>query len=224
MLRPVPGQLGYLPQCDWNARDHQYSQKRTGPVICEWRAIIRRTWHWRAHLGRVSQEVTSRFGHAEAAVIHLDGVAYRWTYSELWQRAVEAACSLIAHGVGKGTRVGLLMTNRLEFLSCFFGTALAGGVPTPISTFFTATELDEVLRISGCTVLLLEQNVLKKNFMEILAGLEPHITTASPPHFHLGPLSILAASGLRRRQYRPRRHRGMARFSRTRQRGGSRTR
>ena len=56
---------------------------------------------------------------------------------------------LAACGIGKGTRVGVLVTNRLEFLSCLFGTALAGGVATTISTFFTATELEEVLRVSG---------------------------------------------------------------------------
>ena len=38
------------------------------------------------------------------------------------------ARALKACGVGKGERVGLLMTNRLEFVSGLFGTALAGGV------------------------------------------------------------------------------------------------
>ena len=74
----------------------------------------------------------------------------------------------IAHGLGNGSRVGILMTNRLEFLSSLFGTALAGGVATTISTFFKASELDEVLRASGCCVLLFERKVLKHDFAATL--------------------------------------------------------
>src|SRR5262249_28755869 len=106
--------------------------------------------------------------------------AERWSYDDLWARSVEVARALIACGVVKGTRVGVLMTNRLEFLSGVFGTALAGGVATTISTFFTASELDEVLRISGCSVLLFEREVLKKDFMAILTELEPGIASVQP--------------------------------------------
>ena len=60
-----------------------------------------------------------------------------WTYAELWDRANAVARALIACGVGKGTRVGVLMTNRPEFLSAVFGTGLAGGVSVALSTFST---------------------------------------------------------------------------------------
>ena len=131
-------------------------------------------------LGAYLRELTSQYGPSEAAVIHFDNHAESWTYSELWQRSLEVARALVACDVGKGTRVGLLMTNRLEFLSCLFGTTLAGGVATTISTFFTAPELDEVLKASCCSVLLVERNVLKKDFVAMLAGLEPAITSSTP--------------------------------------------
>ena len=130
-------------------------------------------------LGGFIRDVTSRFGPAEAAVILHGSAAERWSYDDLWCKATEVARALCACGVGKGVRVGLLMTNRLEFLSGFFGAALAGAVPTPISTFFTATEIDEVLRVSGCAVLLVERNVLKKDFGAILQELEPQIGSPS---------------------------------------------
>jgi fatty-acyl-CoA synthase len=104
----------------------------------------------------------------------------RWTYDELWARAVQVARALIACGVGKGTRVGILQTNRPEFLASLFGTALAGGVASTISTFYTPTELEQVLKMSGVSVLLLERRVLKKDFAEIVTGLEPQIATAAP--------------------------------------------
>ncbi|TCM20726.1 acyl-CoA synthetase (AMP-forming)/AMP-acid ligase II [Novosphingobium sp. PhB165] len=131
-------------------------------------------------LGAYLREVMERHGPAEAAVIHLDGAAVRWTYDDLWARANEVARALKACGVGKGTRVGLLMTNRLEFLSCLFGTALAGGIATTISTFFTAPELGAVLEASCCSVLLLERHVLKKDFAAMLGELEPSIGGSAP--------------------------------------------
>jgi len=131
-------------------------------------------------LGEYLREVCARHGPREAAVLSEGEQAERWTYDQLWERSVEVARALIACGVGHGTRVGVLMTNRLEFLSAFFGTALAGGVATTISTFFTASELDEVLRVSGCSVLLFEREVLKKDFAAILREIEPAIAEAQP--------------------------------------------
>ena len=86
-------------------------------------------------LGGYVREIAERFGPNEAAAIYLDGKAVRWSYSDLFARSMEVARSLAACGVGKGVRVGILVTNRLEFLSCLFGTALAGGVASTISTF-----------------------------------------------------------------------------------------
>ena len=124
-------------------------------------------------LGEWLREVTDRFGPREAAVMWLGDQVERWSYADLWDRSMAVARALVACGVGKGTRVGILITNRLEFLSASFGTALAGGVVTTFSTFNTPTELDEVLTASGVSVLLLERTVLKKDFAAMLAELEP---------------------------------------------------
>ena len=131
-------------------------------------------------LGGYLREVTERFGPREAAVLRTGDHAERWTYAALWERSVEVARALTACGVGKGVRVGVLMTNRPEFLAAVFGTALAGGVATTISTFFTAAELDEVLKASSCSVLLFEASVLKKDFAAVLCALEPRIAQAAP--------------------------------------------
>jgi len=131
-------------------------------------------------LGGWLREVTARFGSSEALVLHEGGATIRWSYDDLWERANEVARALIACGVGKGTRVGVLMTNRPEFLSAVFGTALAGGVAATLSTFSTQTELDHLLQSSACSVLLLERTVLKKQFGEMLAALEPEIAAAAP--------------------------------------------
>ncbi|MEG3143700.1 AMP-binding protein [Sphingomonas sp. RT2P30] len=131
-------------------------------------------------LGGWLREVTARFGSSEALVLHEGDTAIRWSYDDLWQRANEVARALIACGVGKGTRVGVLMTNRPEFLSAVFGTALAGGVAATLSTFSTQAELDHLLQSSACSVLLLERTVLKKDFGAMLAALEPDVAAVAP--------------------------------------------
>jgi acyl-CoA synthetase (AMP-forming)/AMP-acid ligase II len=130
-------------------------------------------------LGGWLREVTERFGSREAMVLHEGGKVVRWSYDDLWARANEVARALIACGVGKGTRVGVLMTNRPEFVSAVFGTALAGGVAATISTFSTPAELEHLLQLSACSVLLLEREVLKKDFAEMVAAIEPAVASAA---------------------------------------------
>lgn len=127
------------------------------------------------------REVTDRFGPREAMVQpRPGGCIERWSYSDLRERSIQVARALCACGVGKGTRVGILMTNRAEFLSAFFGTALAGGIATPLSTFSTPAELNHLIAASSCSVLIVEPRVLKKDFIEIIAALEPEIVEAPP--------------------------------------------
>ncbi|HET8882207.1 MAG TPA: class I adenylate-forming enzyme family protein [Solimonas sp.] len=121
------------------------------------------------------RDVTTRFATREALVMHEAAGTTRWRYAELWQQAMAVAKALHACGIGKGERVGVMMTNRPEWLSGCFGATLAGGVATGISTFSTPDELDYLLRVSGVSVLLFERTVLKKDFAQMLCALEPQI-------------------------------------------------
>ncbi|CAN7337043.1 class I adenylate-forming enzyme family protein [Phenylobacterium sp. LjRoot225] len=127
------------------------------------------------------RQVTERFPAREAlAQPRLDGGMERWSYRDLWDHSVEVARSLIACDLGKGERVGVLMTNRAEFLSAVFGIALAGGVAAPLSTFSTPHELEYLVASSACSVLLLERRVLAKDFAQILCDLDQAIAEAAP--------------------------------------------
>jgi fatty-acyl-CoA synthase len=140
------------------------------------------------------REVTQEYGEREALVFHnADGVT-RWTYAQLWERAIEVARALRRCGLGKDARVGVLMTNRPEWLAAVFGTSLAGGVAVTLSTFSTPAELDYLIRASAVSVLLFERRVLSKDFAAVLAELEPEIGTARP-----GTLESVKYPFLRRR-------------------------
>jgi fatty-acyl-CoA synthase len=126
------------------------------------------------------REVTQRFADREALVLHEDGVTIRWTYAKLWQQALEVARSLLSLGVGKDTRVGVLMTNRPEWLSAAFGAGIAGCTLVPLSTFSTAAELDYLLKTSAVSVLLAERQVLARDFAAIIGDLEPAFMETGP--------------------------------------------
>ncbi len=127
-------------------------------------------------LGGFIRQVAERFSGREALVAHRpDGSMERWSYLDLWHRSVDVAKALVGAGLGKGERVGILMTNRPEFLSAVFGSALAGGIAVPLSTFSTLHELQYLLAKSACSILLFERRVLKKDFSQILCDLDSAI-------------------------------------------------
>ncbi|CAN7589422.1 class I adenylate-forming enzyme family protein [Phenylobacterium sp. LjRoot225] len=127
-----------------------------------------------------AREVTRRFAEREALVMHGPDGRVSWTYAELWARSVEVAKALIAAGAGKDARIGVLMTNRPEYISAVFGVALAGGVTVSLSTFSTPAELEHLLQAGDVAILLYDRQVLKKDFGAILCKLEPQIAAAAP--------------------------------------------
>lgn len=131
-------------------------------------------------IGGYLREVVARYGPREALVMGKGEHRLSWSYDDLLARSIEVAAALIASGVGRDSRVGILMTNRPEFLAALFGTALAGGVPVALSTFSTPSEMDYLLKASQISLLLVEQHVLKKDFHAMIAGLEPAIAEAMP--------------------------------------------
>ncbi len=126
-------------------------------------------------------EVVARHGQSEALVMRSGENRIGWSYDELLARSLEVARALVGCGMGAQSRVGILMTNRQEFLAALFGTALAGGVPVALSTFSTLPELDHLVGASQVSILIFEQIVLKKDFHAMLCELEPAIASAAAP-------------------------------------------
>jgi acyl-CoA synthetase (AMP-forming)/AMP-acid ligase II len=141
------------------------------------------------------REVTRDYAEREALVFRDRASIVRWSYAELWERAVEVARALLALGCGKDSRVGVLMTNRPEWLAGVFGTAIAGGVAVPLSTFSTEPELDYLLRSAAVSILLAEDRVASKSFAQMLGRLEPALlvdgSPRSPRYPHLRHLALI---------------------------------
>ena len=150
-------------------------------------ALIRGpAWNQEPGLGSLTlpgylREVTSRFADNEAlAMPRPGGQTERWTYRDVWDRAHAVARALAGCGAGRDARIGILMTNRPEWVSAFFGAGLAGGTAVGLSTFSTPAELDNLIKASGISILLFERSVAGKDFAAMLCELEPAIATAAP--------------------------------------------
>jgi fatty-acyl-CoA synthase len=140
------------------------------------------------------RELVERYASREALVMpHAAGPSERWSYRDLWERAVGVARALIACGSGKDSRIGILMSNRLEWVCACFGISLAGGTVVGLSTFSTAAELEYLIQASGISMLLFERSVAGKDFAALLAQLESAIVSSAP-----GELASLKFPYLRR--------------------------
>ena len=78
------------------------------------------------------------------------------TYLQLWSEVRRVAGGLQAIGVGRGTRVALVMDNGPRFLVTWFALALVGAVEVPVNTAFHGESLRYVLEQSGCAAVVLD--------------------------------------------------------------------
>jgi fatty-acyl-CoA synthase len=129
-------------------------------------------------LGGFVIEVAERFGSNEALVFDdpLTETTTRWSFADLEAEARRVGRALLATGVGKGSRVGILMANRPEAVAAFFGAALAGAVVVPLSTFSAAPELAFLLAHADVSVLLTQTLMGKRRFAADIARLCPSAT------------------------------------------------
>ena len=122
-------------------------------------------------MGGLLAEVAPRFGSRPAVVFHGSGGIVGWTYAELADQARLIGRALIGAGVGKGTRVALLMGNRPEWVAAAFAVAMAGGVLVPLNTYFEPPELDYVLRHCDAEVVLLQRALGEHAYLDQVAAL-----------------------------------------------------
>jgi acyl-CoA synthetase (AMP-forming)/AMP-acid ligase II len=122
-------------------------------------------------MGGLLAEVAPRFATRPALVFHGPDGAVEWTYAELADQARQLATALMGAGVGKGTRVALLMGNRPEWVAAAFAVAMAGGVLVPLNTYFEPPELDYVLRHCDAEVVLLQRGMGDHDYLDQVAAL-----------------------------------------------------
>ncbi|MGD9868913.1 MAG: AMP-binding protein, partial [Hyphomicrobiales bacterium] len=112
------------------------------------------------------------------------------TYGEIGRMADRTAAALQAMGVGKGSRVGLLLPNTPTYIVFYFAILKAGGTVVNFNPLYTVEELRHQIRDSGTGIMvtldlvmtfrkvepLLQEGSLEKAivcpFAELLPGLK----------------------------------------------------
>lgn len=122
------------------------------------------------------REQADRRGH-HAAVVHVAGTT---SYAQLTSRAEQVGRALSRAGAARGDRIGLLATNRVEWLECYFGAAAAQATVHAFNTWVTSRELDHLLEQAGCSVLVLIARHGRRNYLEDLRTLVPEVWQADP--------------------------------------------
>jgi fatty-acyl-CoA synthase len=138
-------------------------------------------------------DVAQRYGEREALVFYStpDAKPFRMSYAEVWQHSLRMARALAAAGVGKDSRVGLLATNRPEWIITMFATAMAGGTCVALSSFATLLELEQQLRLADVSILLFERSVPGRDFAADLLSLCPDLRTCALGKLHSDRLPYL---------------------------------
>src|ERR1700682_2284454 len=77
----------------------------------------------------------------------------RVTYAELQQRAARVGAALRGAGLRRGERIGMLISNRIEWVELCLGAAAVGAVPVPFSTWSKRREIDFLLADSRVRML-----------------------------------------------------------------------
>jgi fatty-acyl-CoA synthase len=129
-------------------------------------------------MGGFLDEVAARFATNEALAFDdplQDGTTVRWSYAELHREAQRVGRALLALGIERGERVGILMGNRPEAVAALFGAALAGAVAVPMSTFAPKPELAHMLETAEVAVVLTQSQLLARRFGDDVAELAPSV-------------------------------------------------
>lgn len=83
------------------------------------------------------------------------------TYDELDRRINRTANLLLASGVKKGDKVGILLPNIPEFLYVYFAAMKIGAVAGPINILLKGAEISYILNNSEANVLILDEEFLQ---------------------------------------------------------------
>jgi fatty-acyl-CoA synthase len=132
-------------------------------------------------LGGFLDSLAARYGEREAlAYAPSATVTARLSWAELSSQSRVVARKLLALGITKGARVGLLCTNRLEWLPLAFGILRLGAILVPFSTLWKRDEIAYGLRHGDVQLLLTLSGFRKHDYLATLHEIVPELARARP--------------------------------------------
>lgn len=104
----------------------------------------------------------------------------RITYSELHQTGARLAAGLASLGIGRQSRVGLLCSNRPEWLYTLVGATRLGAAVAAFDTWSRSWDLDHLLANSEVEVLVTLDEFRGRSYVEELCDLLPELASEQP--------------------------------------------
>lgn len=145
-----------------------------------------------ATISRMLATVVARHGDNDFIVTtRNDGSIGRISYRQADQRSADLARNLLALGVVKGTRVGILAPNGPEFVVAFLAATRIGAVAVPINTFFQPTELGWLLRHADIHTIITVPEILGHDVLDRLEASVPGLSECGPETLFLASTPML---------------------------------
>ena len=132
-------------------------------------------------LPNVIRDVTQKFGER---VFAIQGER-RISYAELDAQSAHLARGLLALGVGKATRVGLMMPNNLDWPLAFLAAGRIGAFTVGLSTLFQAREIAWALQRADIDTLLVTGRYLHNDYLDRLEHALPELKQQSGPQLFM---------------------------------------
>jgi acyl-CoA synthetase (AMP-forming)/AMP-acid ligase II len=131
---------------------------------------------------------TQRFGGRDCVVTPED----RLSYAELDETSRRLAARLVVAGIGKGSRVGVLLPNGCPWVQVWAAASRIGAVVIPVNTFYQPPELARFLRHSDIETLVAVGSFAHHDYLDRLEQIAPELASAGP-----GPLLLPSLPQLR---------------------------
>ncbi|OJJ45847.1 hypothetical protein ASPZODRAFT_133716 [Penicilliopsis zonata CBS 506.65] len=122
-------------------------------------------------LGELLTLQSLRFADHECLVFPWTGA--RWTYAQLKEEADRLARGLLASGIQRGDRVGVMAGNCEQYISLFFAAAKVGAILVVLNNTYTPSELYYALNHTDCRLLFLTPTIGRHSLLDVLATLGP---------------------------------------------------
>ena len=125
-------------------------------------------WHPTTLHGRLD---SSAERHSSRPLVITDDVTL--TYSDVVNQSTCLAAGLRRLGVAPGDRVGMVMANHPEFVTCKFAISRVGAIAVPFNYLYKQDELAYVVADSGCRVLVTMTGFDGLDYQGMLDGFAP---------------------------------------------------
>jgi acyl-CoA synthetase (AMP-forming)/AMP-acid ligase II len=106
--------------------------------------------------------------HGDVAAFHFHGRDF--SYADWDAFATRFARALLAHGLRKGDRIGLLLPPRPEYMFCYLGAARIGVITAGISTRYRRHEIGAILGNADPRVLITVESAGDAIFAPLIAA------------------------------------------------------